>query len=382
MDFELTEDQALLRETTLKFLESTCPLTTVRELADNEPRGFDPVWWKRAAELGWTSMLVTEDDGGGSVSGHGLVDLALVAEERGRLVAPGPFAPVNVVAEALSRRGTTGQRRRWLPGLLNGETVAAWCLAAPAAGLDHLGTPVVARRSEGNGLVLDGVSQPVEAAAQSELLLVTALGSEGGLVQALVPSDTRGVRLHPARCLDLVRRFAQVTFEGVAVDPEWILDGPGTVASGVEQQLQTTVVLQCAELAGALDRVLEMTVAYAFDRYSFGRPLASYQALKHRFADMKMWVEACHATASAAAHAVDAEDADAAELTSVAKAYIGERGPVIVQECVQLHGGIGVTWDHDIHLYLRRVVVNRTQHGTPGDHRDRVFRAMDAEVSP
>jgi alkylation response protein AidB-like acyl-CoA dehydrogenase len=180
----------------------------------------------------------------------------------------------------------------------------------------------------------------------------------------------------PANGLDLVRRFAQVRFDQVAVGPEAVLGVPGGAATDVERQLQIAVVLQVAEMVGALDRAFEFTVEYAFDRYSFGRPLASYQALKHRFADMKTWLEASQATATAAARAVDSESASATELVSVAKAYVGERGPAILQDCVQLHGGIGVTWDHDLHLYLRRVVTDSTQLGTPADHRERVAAAM------
>jgi alkylation response protein AidB-like acyl-CoA dehydrogenase len=123
--------------------------------------------------------------------------------------------------------------------------------------------------------------------------------------------------------------------------------------------------------------VFEFTVQWAFDRYSFGRPLASYQALKHRFADMRLWLEASFATAAAAARAVQAGDPDAAELASVAKAYIGERATDLIQDCVQLHGGIGVTWEHDIHLYLRRGTVNRTMFGTPGDHRRRLADLLE-----
>jgi alkylation response protein AidB-like acyl-CoA dehydrogenase len=125
-------------------------------------------------------------------------------------------------------------------------------------------------------------------------------------------------------------------------------------------------------MVGAMDRVFEFTVEYAADRYSFGRPLASYQALKHRFADMKVWLEAAHATAGAAARAVDSDSTHATELVSVAKAYIGDRGPVILQDCVQIHGGIGVTWDHDLHLYLRRVTQDRVLFGAPADHRERI----------
>ncbi len=374
MDLRLTDDQQLFRETTRKFLETTSPLETVRKFADTEPAGFDRMWWKRGAELGWVSMLVAEDDGGGSISGHGLLDLVLVAEEMGRLVSPGPLVPTNVVAAAIARSGTPEQRRQLLPGLINGDSVGAWCLGAPVAGVGTAGGNVEAV-PRGDGYVLDGSTGPVEAAGQADHLLVTT-GNGDRVTQLLVAADAPGVTLVPAHGLDLVRRFAQVRFAQVAVGPDAVLGVAGAGATDVERQLQIAVVLQVAEMVGALDRAFEFTVQYAFDRYSFGRPLASYQALKHRFADMKTWLEASQATATAAARAVDSESASAAELVSVAKSYVGERGPAILQDCVQLHGGIGVTWDHDLHLYLRRVVTDSTQLGTPADHRERVAVAM------
>jgi alkylation response protein AidB-like acyl-CoA dehydrogenase len=200
---------------------------------------------------------------------------------------------------------------------------------------------------------------------------VTARTGEG-LTQFLVPADAAGVRVTPLRSLDFVRRFAAVRFEDVRV-PESAVVGPvGGADPDVELQVQLAVALQCAETVGATDRVFEFTAQYAFDRYSFGRPLASYQALKHRFADMKTWLEACHATATAAARGVQEGAADAGELASVAKSYVGERSVDIIQDCVQMHGGIGVTWEHDIHLYLRRATVNREMYGTPADHRERL----------
>jgi alkylation response protein AidB-like acyl-CoA dehydrogenase len=372
VDFQITDDQQLLQETTRKFLESTAPLETVRHIADDEPAGFSRPWWQRGAELGWTSLLVPEADGGGSVSDHGLLDLVLVAEEMGRLVSPGPLGPTNVVAEALGRVGTAEQRGRYLPGLIEGTTVAAWCLGADTAGFDP-GGEVAARRS-GDGFVLEGVTGPVEAAGQADIVLVTAR-AEGGVAQFVVPTGAAGISIEGAHSLDLVRRFAQVRFDRVEVGPDAVL-GDGDAAGEVEHQLQTAVVLQCAEMAGAIDRAFEFTVEYASDRYSFGRPLSSYQALKHRFADMKLWLEASHASAGAAARSVDAGSPSAPELVSVAKAYIGDRGPAILQDCVQLHGGIGVTWDHDLHLYLRRVVVDRSQMGTPREHRERIAVTM------
>jgi alkylation response protein AidB-like acyl-CoA dehydrogenase len=365
----------LFRETTAKFLEATCPLDEVRRLADAEPAGFDREWWRRGAELGWTSMLVAEEHGGGCISGHPLADLQLVAEEVGRLVSPGPLIPINVVAAAISRVGTPVQLEH-LAGLLSGESVATWCphgipgATAPAGG--------VRATANGDGFILEGTSAPVEAAAVADLLLVTAQrdGAPGEVVQLLVPADAPGLTATRAESLDLVRRFATISFEGVEVSADMVLGEPGSARDDVERQLEDVVVLQCAEMAGALHRVLDFTIEYAQDRYSFGRPLSSYQALKHRFADMKMWLEACHASSDAAARAVDSGSEHAAELVSVAKSYIGDHGPFMLSECVQLHGGIGVTWDHDLHLYSRRVVQDRTQFGTPQDHRERVATAM------
>ena len=373
MDLRLSDDQQLLQETTRKFLESTCPLETVRQLADAEPAGYEPAWWKSGAELGWSSLLVTEEDGGGSVSGHGLLDLVLVAEEMGRMVSPGPLLPVNVVAEALSRTGTDEQRRRLLPGLLDGTSTASWCWGTPAAGVDMGGAVRATATKE--GFVLDGTSGPTEGGAESDLHLVT-VATSGGPTQLLLPADHPGITATTMHSLDLVRRYAQVSFEGVEVAGDMVLGDAGHAEDDVEHQLETAVALQCAEMAGAIDRVLEFTIEYASDRYSFGRPLVSYQALKHRFADLKLWVEASLATAGAAARSVDAAARSAAELVSVAKSYIGERGPAVLQDCVQLHGGIGVTWDHDLHLYLRRVMVDVTQLGTPGEHRERVARSI------
>ena len=154
-----------------------------------------------------------------------------------------------------------------------------------------------------------------------------------------------------------------------------------TAAAAVEHQLQVACVLQCAETVGVIDHVFAMTLEYLVDRYSFGRPLSSYQALKHRVADDKMWLEACHATASGAARAV-AEGADrAGELVSAAKVWIGPHATELIQDSVQLHGGIGVTWEHDLHLYLRRATVNRATYGTPEVHSERIAAHLLGAVS-
>jgi alkylation response protein AidB-like acyl-CoA dehydrogenase len=375
VEFGLTDDQQLFHETTAKFLEDTCPIDVVRTIAEEQPDGFDRGWWRQGAELGWISMLVAEEHGGGSVSGHGLSDLALVAEEFGGRVSPGPLIPTNVVAAALSRAGGD-EHVKHLAGLVGGEIIAAWC---PPDFSDRSHRPEadggVRATPRGDGFVLDGTTAPVEAGGQADLLLVTA-ATDDGLVQIVVPSDATGLTVQPAESVDLVRRFATLRFDGVAVGAEAVLGRPDVTAYQVDRQLFDAVVLQCFEMVGAIDRVFAFTVEYAEDRYSFGRPLNSYQALKHRFADMKMWLEASHATAGAAARAVDTDSSHMAELVSVAKSYIGDHGPFLLQECVQLHGGIGVTWDHDLHLYMRRVVQDRALFGTPRDHRERIVAGI------
>jgi alkylation response protein AidB-like acyl-CoA dehydrogenase len=369
MELELSHDQELFRDTTRKFLEAECPLTTVREWAD-DPAGFDRSWWRRGAELGWTALLVPEEFGGGSITGEGLLDLALVAEEMGHLVSPGPLLAVNVVAAALAASGTETQRATVLPALVAGDAIATWCFAEPGGRWDAAGVRLEATATA-DGFTLHGTKSPVEAAGQADHLLVTARTGDG-LTQLLVPADAPGVTVTPLESIDLVKRFGEVHFDGVQVPVDAVVGEVGGAAADVERQLQIAVAIQCAETLGATDRVFAFTLEYAFDRHSFGRPIASYQALKHRFADMKLWLEASHATATSCARAVQAASDDAAELVSVAASYIGDRTPEIVEDCVQMHGGIGVTWEHDIHLYLRRVTLNRALYGAPDEHRERL----------
>jgi|TARA_B110001454_G_scaffold129162_1_gene120404 alkylation response protein AidB-like acyl-CoA dehydrogenase len=367
MKLDLTDDQQLFQETVRRFVETEVPISTVRGLI-GDADGFDRGWWREAAALGWTSLLVPEALGGGSISGTGPVDLAIVAEEIGRGVAPGPLVPVNVVAETIARSGSAEQQGG-LEGVLAGETILAWCFNELGGNWTPEGVSLQATEAA-DGFTLNGVKTAVEAGGQADFLLVTATTGTD-LTQFLIPADLPGITITAQSSLDLARRFAEVRFDNVGVDASAVVGTVGGAQADVERQCIVATMLQCAETTGAVARVFEFTVEYAFDRHSFGRPLASYQALKHRFADMKLWLEASHATADGAGLAV-AIDVDAARTVSVAKAYIGDKSVDIIQDCVQLHGGIGVTWEHDIHLYLRRATVNRGLFGTPNDHRERL----------
>ncbi|MCU1486479.1 MAG: acyl-CoA dehydrogenase domain protein [Actinomycetia bacterium] len=371
----LSSDQEFFRETTARFLKEHVPVGRLRELR-RDPAGYDPGYWRKGADLGWTSLLVGEEHGGGTISGAGIVDLGVVAHEFGRHAAAGPLLPTNVVAAALSAAGGDAHAAL-LAGLLDGTSVATWCLAERAPH-DRLGAVTLAIRVDGDELVLDGEKRPVESAAESSHLLVTGRTGDG-LTQVLVPTDAPGISVSPMHTIDTTRRFSVVRFDDVRVPADAALGQVGKADEDVERQLQLALVVLNAEAVGAMQTAFDMTVEWASDRYSFGRPLSSYQALKHRFADMKSWLEASHAISDEAAAAVAAGTPDAAVLVSAAKAFIGDYGAELMQDCVQLHGGIGVTFEHDLHLYFRRHTLDRALYGTPAEHRRRIVDLIEQQ---
>ncbi|ONH30838.1 acyl-CoA dehydrogenase family protein [Pseudofrankia asymbiotica] len=370
MLLELTPDQEVFREATARFLADRVPPDVIRRLRD-DPAGFPSGYWSAGAELGWTSLLTREEHGGGSISGSPLVDLSILAHEFGARAAPGPLAAANVVALALSAWGGDAHAET-LDAVLSGMSLATCALGEPGVPGEPAGVTVQVR-ADGGGVVLDGTARPVESAARAAHILVTArVAGTAGFAQVLVPADAAGMTVTPMRSADLTRRFGVVQFEGVRLPAAAVVGEFGEVGEQVERQFQAALALSCAESVGAMQTAFDLTVKWAFERYSFGRPLASYQELKHRFADMKMWLEASHAITDRATAAVDAGAPEAAELVSAAKAYIGDYGAELVQDCVQIHGGIGMTFEHDLHFYLRRVTLNRALHGNPASHRARV----------
>ncbi|MGX9791241.1 acyl-CoA dehydrogenase family protein [Mycobacterium sp. MMS18-G62] len=361
-------ERLLFASTTQSFLDKEASLTRLRQLHE-AGIAFEPDWWRRAAELGWTSLLVPEELGGGSVSGDGVADLALVAELAGRTVAPGPLHPVSTVLAGLVEAPENHEDT--IESLVSGEAVASWAVYEPGKPWSPLDATVTATPTP-SGYRIDGVKDRVEAGAESTVLLVVAQ-CDGVPRQFLVPTDARGVRVEPQRSIDMVKSYARVHFDGVDVAESAAVGTADQTAGLIARQSQIAQVLQCAEVVGILDTVLDFTIQWGFDRHSFGRPLASYQALKHKYADLKIWFESCRATTNAAVAAVSRRSPSAEMAVSVAKSYVGEHAPGMLQDCVQLHGGIGVTWEHDLHLYLRRVTLYRSMFGTPEDHNLRVY---------
>lgn len=368
MDLDLIDDQHLLVQTATRFIENELTVTTVRELID-DPTGYSREVVRKAGELGWFALLVPEELGGGSVSSRGLCDAALIAELHGRHVLPGPFLTMNVVADALARSGSEEHRDEVLPAIIAGEAVATW-VVADACGTTWDGSGVRALPAAGR-FHLEGASGLVQDAASADWLLVSAR-TDGSASQFLLPRDTPGMTVIPLQSFDLARRLAKVQFDSVTVPEHTLVGGHGTAAAAVDRQLSVALALQCAETAGLVDALFSMTVEYAKDRTAFGRPIGSFQALKHLMADQAVLVETCKAGAVAAVRAVQEGAPDVDEVTSMVKAYVGDVAVDVAQECLQIHGGIGYTWEHDLHLFLRRASSNAALYGTPAWHRNRI----------
>jgi alkylation response protein AidB-like acyl-CoA dehydrogenase len=375
MNLELTEDQEFFRGTTRRYLEAKMPLDAVRALWESRD-GYDRGWWHEVAEIGWTAFFVPEALGGGSVSGRPASDAVIIAEEIGRMVAPGPFLPVNVVGAALAQARERASCDHVLAELLSGDAVASWAYAEPggAWSTTQVSTTATVARDE---VVLRGEKTYVEAAGSADWFVVVAR-TDDGLMQALVPSDADGMHVTPGRSIDITRRYGSLRIDDVRIPLSSVLDHSDTAAASIGRLERLAIVLQCAETVGAADRVFEFTLDYAQERYAFGRPVASFQAIKHRIADMLVALEFAKAITDGAVAAIDDDDPAADELASVAKAFVADECLDVIDDCVQITGGIAVTWEHDIHLYSRRAVVNRATYGSPEQHKERVAAMLGA----
>jgi alkylation response protein AidB-like acyl-CoA dehydrogenase len=373
--FVRSEDQQLFENTTARFLQSECPLDALRDMAER-PAGYEPEFWPRGAELGWTSLVVPADLGGGSISGQGVRDLALVAYQFGLHAAPGPLLGSNVLAAALARWGSGEQQAGPLGQVLSGRATGAWALAELPPH-DALGQVHLRASAAAGGFELHGVKSPVEGGLDATWFLVTARGDRG-LMQFLVPNGGGGPRLAPLHSLDMTKRFARLEFDRLHVPASSVVGPVDGADAAVGWLTDLAVTVQVAEMCGAMRWALDTTLDWAQNRYSFGRPLGSYQEIKHRFADMKLWLEASYAITTQAADAVDRDLPNRSDLVSAAKFYVGRYGPELMQDCVQMHGGIGVTYDHHLHLFLRRVVTNAALVGTPSQHAARLTELFAA----
>jgi alkylation response protein AidB-like acyl-CoA dehydrogenase len=362
VDFELTEEQAALRAVSRGLLAANCPPQRVRSLAA-AGRDVDEKLWARGAELCWTGLAIPAEHDG---AGQGLVELCLVAEEIGRAAAPGAFADTALTGLALARLG----RPELLAALAAGDLTASLAFHGSVTG-----------RYDGAELVLGGRASAVQAAAAADWLLVTAAvpsttptPATAGDHRRLVLVERSRTAVVPRRTLDETRRWYDVVLDGVRIPAADVL-------AGAEPDLRwltdAAAVLSAADSLGVGERLLEMTVSYVKVREQFGRPLGSFQSVKHKVADMLTTLKGARAATYYAAMALDAGVADATKAASVAKAFTAEGVAALAGEALQTHGGIGFTWEHDLHLYLRRAKVNEMLYGAPAEHYERLVALME-----
>ncbi len=367
----------MLVEASTTFIEKTYPLSRVRERADRPAdgsTGLDAAYLEAAANLGWFGLLVDEARGGGSASGNGLLDAAAIAAERGAALQPGPIIATTVVAHALADAGPAHETL--LADLVAGRASAAWIAGAGAEAAP--GADEVRALPDGDGYRLDGTVRPVVDAVGCDHWLVTARASDG-LVQFLVDPGAPGVEVAALESLDLTRRSTAVVLRGVRVDRAGVLAVPGpAVAAQVERQALSAAVLLAAESVGAMHQEFTLALEYAKTRIAFGRPIGSFQAVKHQLADLSLALEMAKGLVAAAATSLGAGQADGGELAHAAKVFVAERGIDLAHGCFQILGGIGYTWEHDHHLFMRRLAADAVAFGSADWHRRRLAERIEA----
>lgn len=370
MDFELTDEQRALVDSTRSLVTAKSPISRVRGLMDNE-NGFDAQLWQRGAELGWPGLAIAENHGGFGQQG---IDLTLVAVELGRALACTPFVPTVVAADALSRADYE-RAPDLLRSIADGSLIATWGFAEFGRPWSADAMTTEARR-DGDGYVLDGTKVSVQDADVAHLLVVDAVLDDEP-ARFIVPTDTPGVRIQRQQTLDVTRSYCEVGFDLARLDASALVASGAAATRSIDASMQLNTVLTCAELVGIGQQLLTMTVAYVKDRVQFGRPVGSFQAVKHKCADMRIWVHASTAVTYHAAMALDSDHPDAARAVSSAKAYVSEAINRVAGHALQLHGGIGFTWEHDLHLYLRRARVNSVLSGDAGHHRELLCQSIE-----
>ncbi|HET9199099.1 MAG TPA: acyl-CoA dehydrogenase family protein [Solirubrobacterales bacterium] len=360
MYFDLTDEQQAIKSTAHDFLASRFKSERIREIAASES-GFDEAGWKEMSELGWAGLALPEEWGG---QGLGTVELAVLFEEMGYALAPSPLLSSTIAGLALASGGSDEQKERWLRPLAAGELIGTPALVDP----DGPGEPMkfkMAAEPDGDGIVLNGQKALVTDAASAGFFLVSTADGRRHVVER----GAEGVTVTPQESVDPTRRLSTVTFDRVKVAAGASLPGSAEDYYGVFLRV---CVAYAAESTGIAQRALEMSVAYAKDRQQFGRPIGAYQAVSHRCAQMLLETENSRSAVYGAAWAADAEPESLPLAASMAKAYASDAGRRVPDAAIQVHGGIGFTWEHDLHFFLKRGLGNAAMAGDAKWHREQI----------
>jgi alkylation response protein AidB-like acyl-CoA dehydrogenase len=371
MDFGLSEDQELLQRSAAEFLAAECPPSFVREVSRDE-EGFPRGLYRQMAGLGWMGLIVPEAYGGAGLS---LLDLALLLEQLGRAVVPGPFFSSAVLATlALMHGGSSAQKKTWLPRLAAGDALGALAWLEASDRLDPAG--VAARgRKVGKTYRLSGQKLFVTDAHVADVIIAafrTAARVDDGVTLFLVPRDTPGVTITPLPSIDLTRRPTEVRFSDVELPASAVLGGEHRGWKTLARVFDAAAVGLAADSLGGAERALEMAVDYAKVREQFGRSIGSFQAVKHIAAEVVSEIEPARSLVWYAAYAYDVVPRDAGRAAAMAKACLSEVYSRTTNRAVQIHGGIGFTWEHDLHFWFKRAKWNEFAFGDAAYHRERL----------
>ena len=379
MDFGLNEDQETLAKYARDFLDNECPTTFVRSMLDHDTAN-DEKLYKHMADLGWMAIAIPEAYGG---QGMTYVDLAVLLEEMGRALVPGPFfASVGLAAPAILEAGSEEQKQALMPSLADGSKRGAVAHTEASGSGDPAGVELSAK-ADGDGFVLNGTKRFALDAHVADTIIVSARTSSGGdpadgITLFALDASTPGITVTQLKTMDMTRRLCDVTLKDVKVGADAVLGEVDKGWPALERALQRSTGLLAAECVGGSQKVLDLSVNYARERIQFGRPIGSFQAVKHKCADMLVDVELGRSAMYYAAWAASEEDEELALATSIAKAFCGEAYTRVASNGIHVHGGIGFTWEHDMHLYFKRAKANEVLLGSPSYHRDRVARLVPA----
>jgi alkylation response protein AidB-like acyl-CoA dehydrogenase len=379
MDFGLNEDQETLAKYARDFLSNECPTTFVRSMLDHST-GRDDAFYKHMADLGWMGIAIPEQYGG---QGMTYVDLGVLLEEMGRALVPGPFfASVCLAAPAIIEAGSDAQKQALLPGIASGAQNATVAYTEANARVDASGIELAANRS-GDGYILSGTKRFVLDAHVADTIIVAARTSDSGdptegVTLFVVDPKASGVTVKQLKAMDMTRRLCEVTLDSVTVGPDAVLGDADRGWPRLERAIQRATGMLAAECVGGSQKVLDLSVAYARERIQFGRPIGSFQAVKHKCADMLVDVELGRSAMYYAAWAASDSDEELPLAASIAKAFCGEAYTRVAGNGIHVHGGIGFTWEHDMHLYFKRAKANEVLLGDPSYHRDQVARLVPA----
>ena len=370
MDFDLSKPQKLLKDSAREFFSRKCKPEHVRELMATETSD-DRQLWQAMADQGWTGLIISEEYGG---LGLGVLEAAVVAEEMGRACLPGPFIS-NLFGTALIESSASAtQKTKYLEAIANGSIRATVALLEEMASWDFTSLKLQAKRDNGS-LSISGRKLFVPDAATADLTICVATDDEGPVILP-VDKSNEGMSTKAMPSMDATRKLYEVGFDNVIVSVEEVFGADGHSESALAQATQVATVALCAEMVGGMQWILDTTVEYAKTRQQFGRPIGSFQAVQHQCADMLLMTENARSATYHAAWAVTEGVTNANIAVSIAKAYCSDAFREVGNRGVQVHGGIGFTWEHDLHLYYKRSKASEVMFGDATFHREQIARAV------